>query len=550
MLALAAIVVALRAAGTSVGWGFQLQEPVFLLAICALLVAFAQNLFGAFEIAVDVSRLGGIGSRRPGRHAQLLRRAARGSARHAVLGAVPRHRGRLRVREPRARDRGDLPLDRARARDAVRARRGLARDRAPDPALRRVDGRSARGARLRAAAHRDLAALDPRPGAGPDAVTPALALLLAIAASTWALGLAQRRGRAVSGLAIAAVLLAVAAPGIVTIRPHRACGRGGRGFRDAARAGVLGRSRARKPRRRAPGVRLLHRRLVPHLQGERSACSPTRRVGSELERLGYDVYRADWTRRDAAIRRALAALGKAGVPAYAVYTPAAPDRPHLLPELLSADGLIDALREGRAVAEPGLSDAAHAALRRGPRWSRNSEGGCMFPAHVPSVAAAALLCAALAVPAGALEAGDTAPEFSAPGPHGRNRLARGLSRQGRLPRLLGLVVRAVRAGAARTRAAAPGVPARRLPGGGRQRRPRSRRSRRSSCSKRPVGYPSATDPHGAVPAVRRRDDADLVPDRPRWHRAPRAARLPRERHRAAARADPAARGEEAARRRR
>jgi cytochrome c biogenesis protein CcdA len=66
MLALAAVVAALRAAGASVGWGFQLQEPVFLVAIAALLVAFAQNLFGAFEISVDTSRLGGIGSDAPG----------------------------------------------------------------------------------------------------------------------------------------------------------------------------------------------------------------------------------------------------------------------------------------------------------------------------------------------------------------------------------------------------------------------------------------------------------------------------------------------------
>jgi thiol:disulfide interchange protein DsbD len=69
------------------------------------------------------------------------------------------------------------------------------------------------------------------------------------------------------------------------------------------------------------------------------------RVEPELERRGFDVYRADWTRRDAAIQSALAALGKAGVPAYAVYAPAAPDRPQILPELLTADLLISALRE-------------------------------------------------------------------------------------------------------------------------------------------------------------------------------------------------------------
>ncbi len=55
MWALAAVVVALRAAGAAVGWGFQLQDPIFLAAICTVLVVFALNLFGAFEITLQPS---------------------------------------------------------------------------------------------------------------------------------------------------------------------------------------------------------------------------------------------------------------------------------------------------------------------------------------------------------------------------------------------------------------------------------------------------------------------------------------------------------------
>jgi thiol:disulfide interchange protein DsbD len=51
MLALAAVVIALRAAGTAVGWGFQFQEPAYSLAIASLLVVLALNLFGVFEVA-------------------------------------------------------------------------------------------------------------------------------------------------------------------------------------------------------------------------------------------------------------------------------------------------------------------------------------------------------------------------------------------------------------------------------------------------------------------------------------------------------------------
>jgi thiol:disulfide interchange protein DsbD len=55
MWALAVVVVALRAAGGAVGWGFQLQDPIFLAAICTILVVFALNLFGAFEITLQPS---------------------------------------------------------------------------------------------------------------------------------------------------------------------------------------------------------------------------------------------------------------------------------------------------------------------------------------------------------------------------------------------------------------------------------------------------------------------------------------------------------------
>ena len=53
MAVLAGVVVALRAAGTAVGWGFQLQDPAFLAVICTVLVIFAMNLFGVFEITLQ-----------------------------------------------------------------------------------------------------------------------------------------------------------------------------------------------------------------------------------------------------------------------------------------------------------------------------------------------------------------------------------------------------------------------------------------------------------------------------------------------------------------
>lgn len=47
---LAALVVSLQMAGKTVGWGFQFQEPYFLIVLALILTFFAANLFGLFEL--------------------------------------------------------------------------------------------------------------------------------------------------------------------------------------------------------------------------------------------------------------------------------------------------------------------------------------------------------------------------------------------------------------------------------------------------------------------------------------------------------------------
>jgi len=48
-LALAALLLALRAAGAQIGWGFQLQLPLFIMALIGLFFLIGLNLLGAFE---------------------------------------------------------------------------------------------------------------------------------------------------------------------------------------------------------------------------------------------------------------------------------------------------------------------------------------------------------------------------------------------------------------------------------------------------------------------------------------------------------------------
>jgi thiol:disulfide interchange protein/DsbC/DsbD-like thiol-disulfide interchange protein len=93
------------------------------------------------------------------------------------------------------------------------------------------------------------------------------------------------------------------------------------------------------------------------------SCQVNERVALNTDAVGralqdYDValLKADWTRRDPAITRALASFGRAGVPLYVLY-PADPSaEPTVLPELLTQTIVLDALH--RTLGDPASSRQA------------------------------------------------------------------------------------------------------------------------------------------------------------------------------------------------
>ncbi len=56
--ALAGALLALRAGGSQLGWGFQLQEPTFVTALAAILFLFGLVLFGVFEVGTSLMSVG------------------------------------------------------------------------------------------------------------------------------------------------------------------------------------------------------------------------------------------------------------------------------------------------------------------------------------------------------------------------------------------------------------------------------------------------------------------------------------------------------------
>ena len=57
--ALVAVLLGLRAAGSSIGWGFQFQSPIFLLLMAGLLFFLGLSLAGQFEIGLTLTSAGG-----------------------------------------------------------------------------------------------------------------------------------------------------------------------------------------------------------------------------------------------------------------------------------------------------------------------------------------------------------------------------------------------------------------------------------------------------------------------------------------------------------
>ena len=60
MMALAGILLAARAGGAAVGWGFQLQSPLVIALLSLVILAAALNLLGVFEVGLSVQRVGAI----------------------------------------------------------------------------------------------------------------------------------------------------------------------------------------------------------------------------------------------------------------------------------------------------------------------------------------------------------------------------------------------------------------------------------------------------------------------------------------------------------
>ena len=341
-LALAGLLLALRAGGEQIGWGFQLQTPGFVAVLAALFTLIGLNLAGVFE----------FGSVLPSSWA-----AAR--ARHPVVDSALTGVLAVAVASPCT-----APF--------MGASLGLA---ATLPAAQALAIFAALGLGmalpyLAASAWPAVARLLPRPGpwmahfktfmafpmfatvvwllwvlgqqVGIDGAAALLGLLVALAFAAWALGSPALAGRARAGLGALSVLLLGAT--LMWAAPA---------LRSDAQAAVPAAADARWQPWSTERVQEALAQGRPVFVDFTAAwcvtCQFNKRTVLNDEQLLADLQakrvlllRADWTKRDAAITAELARMGRNGVPVYALHAPGAAG-PRLLSEILSVREVRDAL---------------------------------------------------------------------------------------------------------------------------------------------------------------------------------------------------------------
>jgi len=347
-MSLAAALMAAKAAGGAVGWGFQLQNPAVVAALGLVMLLIGLNLSGVYEAGTSLQRLG-------------VHRA------HSVAGSLLTGALAVVVAAPCTAPFMASAIAYAFTQSewaalAVFAALGLGfsapflllcllpplRRRLPRPgpwmeALRKVLAFPMYGAAAWLAWVLTLQS-------GATALAALLAAAVALALGAWLYGWAQRRqasGRrpaALYALSLAAVVLAVAAA-VAGVRagPGAAAAAPASGARLASEPFSPERVAALQAEGRPVFVDFTAAWCITCQVNEQVALSSPR-VADAFAQADAAYLKADWTRRDPAIAQALAEHGRAGVPLYLVYD-ARGGEPAVLPQVLTEGTVISAVRK-------------------------------------------------------------------------------------------------------------------------------------------------------------------------------------------------------------
>lgn len=349
MLGLAIAVIALRSAGAAVGWGFQFQEPLFVISLAVGLVVFGLNLMGVFQVGVSAD---GMAEKVDGSDG-LLRSAGEGVL--AVVLATPCSAPMLGTAVGFAMSAPpfvivliflSLGLGLALPFVALTLSPALQK-RLPRPGpwldmLKKVLSFALFGTVLWL-----LWVLGSLTDA--DTIVKTLAVMLATAFASVMFGTLQAaQGNTPRALTIGAILFgAVLLLGGWLLGGVKA-GSVDTSARAAAHDGPIAWEVFDEP---AIQERLKKGQVVfvdftadwcITCKVNEKTVILTDPVLDGLKRLNVATFKGDYTKRDPRIQAVLQKNGKAGVPMYLVYSPKAPDAPEVLPEVLTPSVLVSA----------------------------------------------------------------------------------------------------------------------------------------------------------------------------------------------------------------
>jgi thiol:disulfide interchange protein/DsbC/DsbD-like thiol-disulfide interchange protein len=346
-VALAGALVLLRAGGSQLGWGFQLQAPLVVGLLTALFFGIGLNLLGAFEVSLGSSLLNARAVQSlDGHH-------LRGSFLTGVLAVL--------VASPCTAPFMGAALGYAAAQPAPIALSVFA-----------VLGAGMATPYLILTLSPSLLQRLPRPGpwmqhlrqlmAFPmfvtcvwllwvlaqqidvDALALVLAALVALGLAAWSAGQAQRGGRVFGWVGTAAAVLAalvmVAATVPASVPPARAAtlrsdAQGWTEWSPSALKQAISRGR--------PVFVDFTAAWCVTCQANKRLVLHSGPVAAAFAARGVTLLQADWTNRNDTIARELARFGRSGVPLYVLYDSSG--RPHVLPEILTESVVLDALSQ-------------------------------------------------------------------------------------------------------------------------------------------------------------------------------------------------------------
>jgi len=345
----AGALIALRASGEQIGWGFQLQSPVFVTLLAFVLFAVALSLSGVVVIGTRWSgtgqalagRAGYAGSFFTGALATVAATPCTAPFMGVAIGYAVTQPWLAALLVFEALGLG-LALPFLLLTLVPAWRRFLP---IPGPWMTRVQQLLAFP--LYASVAWLVWVVSQQ--AGPRGIAAALAGLVLIAFAAWLHGLVRDapwlRRRVASVLALALVVVAVAlgvlaGPGAAARTPASS---------SAKSEGWEPFSPQRLAELRAAGrpvfVNITAAWCLTCLVNERVALS-TPAVEDAFTRKGVVMLKADWTRRDPIITQVLGSFGRNGVPLYLLYPAGGTTRePAVLPQILSERILIDATKE-------------------------------------------------------------------------------------------------------------------------------------------------------------------------------------------------------------